>query len=165
VSPVFYLVAALTLVRTFIPLSILPRLPQFLLPPNGPTSRQRQSNPTAAALSFVRDLETFTGCSAATNSLPEFYIGPYREFMLNVRKEGKVGMVVVVCGEHEDDEEFKRDVLCDSELVRTLKEKDIMVWGADVRSREGYQGEPRPATWQIRLLTDSRSDTAAYDIP
>lgn len=60
--------------------------------------------------------------------------------MLNVRKEGKVGVVIVVCGEHEDDEEFKRDVLCDSELVRTFKEKDIMVWAADVRSREGYQG-------------------------
>ena len=74
-------------------------------------------------------------------TLPEFYIGPYREFLSNVRKEGKVGMVVLVCGEHEDDEEFKRDVLCDSELVRMVKEKDVMVWGADVRSREGYQGE------------------------
>ena len=60
--------------------------------------------------------------------------------MNQVRKEGKVGLVVLMCGEHEDDEEFKRDVLIDAELVRTLKEKDVMVWGADVRSREGYQG-------------------------
>lgn len=50
-------------------------------------------------------------------------------------------MVVLVCDEHEDDEEFKRDVICDPELVRFIKEKDIMVWGADIRSREGYQGE------------------------
>lgn len=60
--------------------------------------------------------------------------------MSNVRKEGKVGVVILVCGEHEDDEEFKREVLCDEELVRTFKEKDVMVWGADIRSREGYQG-------------------------
>ena len=51
-----------------------------------------------------------------------------------------MGVVILTCGEHEDDEEFKKDVLCDSELVRTLREKEVMVWGADVRSREGYQG-------------------------
>lgn len=50
-------------------------------------------------------------------------------------------MVVLVCGEHENDEEFKRDVLGDAELIRMLKEREIMVWGADIRSREGYQGE------------------------
>lgn len=53
-------------------------------------------------------------------------------------------MVVLVCDEHENDEEFKRDVICDQELVRFIKEKDIMVWGADIRSREGYQGMSFP---------------------
>lgn len=70
----------------------------------------------------------------------DFYIGSYREFLINVRKEGKMGCVILVCGEHEDDEEFKRDVLCDPELIRCFKEKEIMVWIADVRGREGYQG-------------------------
>jgi FAS-associated factor 2 len=75
--------------------------------------------------------------------MPEFYIGPYREFMTDVRKHGKIGLVVLVCGEHEDDEEFKRDVVCDPEFVKIIKDKDILIWGADVRSREGYQGEWR----------------------
>lgn len=55
-----------------------------------------------------------------------------------MRKQGKVGVVVLVCAEHEDDEEFKRDVLADPEFVKCLKEHDIMIWAADVAGREGY---------------------------
>ena len=128
-------------VRTFLPLSLVPRLPRFLLPPSFPTNPSyRTRDPTTTHLSFIRDLEQFTGSCTSAGGLPEFWIGPYREFLTAVRKEGKVGMVVLVCGEHEDDEEFKRDVLCDGELVQTLKDKDVMVWAQDIRSREGFQG-------------------------
>jgi FAS-associated factor 2 len=72
-----------------------------------------------------------------------------------VRKQAKIGMVVLVCGEHEDDEEFKRDVVCDPELVRFIKEKEIMVWGADIRSREGYQGMST-ITIQVWLQADDQ---------
>ena len=74
--------------------------------------------------------------------------------MLNVKKEGKVGMVVLVCGEHEDDEEFKRNVLCDAELISLLREKDVMIWGADVRSRDGYQGESALARDLLCIMLD-----------
>jgi FAS-associated factor 2 len=60
--------------------------------------------------------------------------------MLDIRKQGKVGVVILVSGEHEDDEEFKKEVLGDHELIRLLKEKDVLVWAQDVRSRDGYQG-------------------------
>ncbi|ORX39203.1 hypothetical protein BD324DRAFT_576880 [Kockovaella imperatae] len=128
-------------IRTFIPLSFLPHFPRALLPPARPTgsTTHRALDPTAESLAFIRDLEVYTGASAANRTLPDFYAGPYREFLSQVRKQGKVGLVVLMCGEHEDDEEFKRDVLIDSDLVRTLKDKDIMVWAADIRSREGYQ--------------------------
>ena len=82
--------------------------------------------------------------------MPDFYIGAYRDFLTDIRKEGKIGLVVLVCGEHEDDEEFKRDVLCDSELVRCIKENEIMVWGADIRDREGYQGGFHIRHWKIQ---------------
>lgn len=49
-------------------------------------------------------------------------------------------MVVLVCNEHEDDAQFKREVLADPELVRCVKEREMLVWGADIRTREGYQG-------------------------
>jgi FAS-associated factor 2 len=57
-----------------------------------------------------------------------------------IRKEGRVGLIVVTCGEHEDDEEFKRGVLGDREFARVMREKEVLLWGGDVRSREGYQG-------------------------
>ena len=81
----------------------LPHLPRYLRPPS-PTSSTSRTGPrdsTTSSLSFVRELETFTGCSAASGTLPEFWIGPYREFMIAIRKEGRIGLVILVCGEHE----------------------------------------------------------------
>ncbi|WWC91137.1 uncharacterized protein L201_006078 [Kwoniella dendrophila CBS 6074] len=136
------------IIRTFAPLSLLPRLPSFLLPPSSTTGNnygtphnftKSAMDPTTRSLRFIRELETFTRCSSSQGNLPDFYIGPYREFVQHLRKEGKLGLVILVSGEHENDEEFKKDVLTDEEFVRTLKEKDIVVWGADLSSREGYQ--------------------------
>ncbi|OCF42961.1 hypothetical protein I317_03182 [Kwoniella heveanensis CBS 569] len=134
------------LIRNFVPLSFLPRLPAFLLPPSTPSSstnlRPRPGpaqDPTTSSLRFIRELELYTRCSTSAGTLPDFYIGPYREFVQSLRTEGKLGLIVLVSGEHEDDEEFKRDVLADLELVRTLKEKEVVVWAADMSSREGYQ--------------------------
>lgn len=120
------------------PLSLLPHLPRFLLPPPSRAPPTGPRDPTTSSLRFVRDLETLTGGSSATGNLPDFFIGPYREFLAEVRKQGKVGAVVLVSSEHENDEEFKRDVLSDPELVKCLKDNDILVWGADISSREGY---------------------------
>jgi FAS-associated factor 2 len=131
----------LTVVSTLMPISFLRYMPRYLLPPSSAPTPRPPRDPTTVSLSFVRDLEQFTGCSAASGTMLDFWVGPYREFLTDVRKQAKIGMVVLVSEEHENDEEFKRDVLCDPELVRFVKEKDIMVWGADIRSREGYQGK------------------------
>jgi FAS-associated factor 2 len=86
----------------------------------------------------VRDLETLAGGNGATGTLPDFWVGSYRDFLGEVRKQGKVGLVVLVSSEHEEDEEFKRDVLADPEFIKCLKDNDIMIWAADRSSREGY---------------------------
>lgn len=44
--------------------------------------------------------------------------------------------------EHEDDAVFKKECLGDRELVRFLREKEVVVWAGDILSREGYQGAP-----------------------
>ncbi|RXK38477.1 hypothetical protein M231_04242 [Tremella mesenterica] len=128
-------------IRTFIPLSFLPRLPRFLRPPSSRSrpSKPAPQDPITTSLAFIKDLETLTSCSVASGTLPSFRTISYRDFVTEVRMQGKVGLVILVSGEHEDDEEFKKDVLCDGELIKTLKENGIMVWGADIRSREGYQ--------------------------
>ncbi|ORY33083.1 hypothetical protein BCR39DRAFT_521080 [Naematelia encephala] len=144
------------LIRTFMPLSFLPYLPPFLRPPSLAASSPRISSsrdPLTQSLDFIHDISSFTGCSPADGTLPDFYEGGYRDFLTHVRKEGKVGLVLLVCGEHEDDEEFKRDVLCDREFVRCLKDKEILIWGADIRSREGYQVSQTLLTTTYPALT------------
>nr|ODN78242.1 hypothetical protein L203_06164 [Cryptococcus depauperatus CBS 7841] len=135
VSGVWYFI-----IGTFMPLAWLPHLPQFLLPPTPgwPTGHLPQ-DPTTACLNFVRDLEVFTSSSSQDGTLPSFYVGPYREFLMHLRKEGVVGLVVLVSAEHEDDGEFKRGTLCDRDVVKTLKDEHVAVWAADISSREGYQ--------------------------
>lgn len=86
----------------------------------------------------MRDLESLTGGSAAAGTLPDLWVGAYRDFLSEVRRQGKVGIVVLMCSEHEDDEEFKRDVLADPEFIACLKDNDILIWAADISSREGY---------------------------
>ena len=138
-------------------------MPRFLLPPSAAPTPRPPRDPTTTSLAFVRDLEQFTGCSATSGTMLDFWVGPYREFLSDVRKQAKIGMVVLVCGEHENDEEFKRDILCDPELVRFIKEKEIMVWGADIRSKEGYQGMYNSFPIECSLM-DSFTDFTRYHI-
>ncbi|WVQ73594.1 hypothetical protein IAR50_003173 [Cryptococcus sp. DSM 104548] len=128
------------MIRTFLPLSFLPHLPSFLRPPS-PTQRlpRPPQDPTATSLAFVHELETLTSASTSLGTLPEFYVGPYREFLTHVRKEAVPGMVVLVSSEHEDDEEFKRGTLTDKDVVKALKDENVAVWAADISSREGFQ--------------------------
>lgn len=115
-------------------------------------------------------MESLTGGSATAGTLPEFYIGAYRDFLSTIRREGKIGLAIVVCGEHEDDDEFKRDVLADPEFVRTLKEHDVAVWATDVSSREGYmvaqtlQIVTYPALTFVSLLPVQNSSTPRLSI-
>lgn len=109
----------------------------------------------------MRELEALTGASQTAGSLPDFYIGSYRDFLSSVRREGRLGLIVLVSGEHDDDSEFKRDVLADPELSRALKENDISVWAADISTREGYmvsetlQATTYPALTFVSLLPTS----------
>jgi FAS-associated factor 2 len=109
----------------------------------------------------VRELEALTGASPASGGLPDFYIGSYREFLSSVRREGRVGLVTLVSSEHDDDNEFKRDVLADPDLTKALKEHDIAVWAADISTREGYmvsetlQVTTYPALTFVSLLPTS----------
>lgn len=53
-----------------------------------------------------------------------------------------MGLIVLVSEEHEDDESFKKGSLADKDVVQALRSEGVIVWAADISSREGYQGEP-----------------------
>jgi FAS-associated factor 2 len=98
--------------------------------------------PSARTKPFVQSLrEDYTSSPLESDQILDFYPGPYKEFLRSIRADPKLGVVILCCAEHEDDEVFKRDVLLNAELGRTFREKNIAVWGGDVREREAYQGQ------------------------
>ncbi|GAA6044043.1 hypothetical protein JCM8097_001387 [Rhodosporidiobolus ruineniae] len=71
--------------------------------------------------------------------LPRFFVGGYEAALRKARDERRVLVVVLTSEEHDADEGFKRDVLTNAELVKTLEEENVLVWGGDVGERDAYQ--------------------------
>ncbi|KAJ9115830.1 hypothetical protein QFC22_004971 [Naganishia vaughanmartiniae] len=137
-------------VRNVLPLGFLPYMPRFLLPPSGSSSGYSSSIPLSSRLPFVETLRQ----ECPDGYMPDFWRqggeedeneqgtragGTYKDFLNHLKEERKVGCVVLCCSDHEDDMEFKRNVLTNEEFVKCLRENDILIWGADIREREGYQ--------------------------
>jgi len=75
-----------------------------------------------------------------TKTLPDFFLGGYDAALKAAQRDARVLCVVLTSEEHDDVPAFRRDVLTDPELVRVLTDNHIIVWGGDVRERDGYQG-------------------------
>jgi len=73
-------------------------------------------------------------------TLPDFFVGGYDAALRLTQQEARVLCVILTCEEHDDVPPFRRDVLTDPELVRVLTDNNVIVWGGDVRDRDGYQG-------------------------
>jgi FAS-associated factor 2 len=75
-------------------------------------------------------------------TLPDFFVGGYDAALRLAQQEARILCVILTCEEHDDVPPFRKDVLTDPELVRVLTDNNIIVWGGDVRDRDGYQGMP-----------------------
>lgn len=142
-------------VRNLFPASLLRVLPRSILPagPGGSSS----GFGTLPLETLPESLRLLTGKDPS--DLPAFFDGTYKPFLRHVKDEGKIGLAILVSGLHEDDAEFKRNVLTDPDLLKCLREHDVVVWGADIREREGYQGASRETMrdyiWLIGYLFQS----------
>ncbi|GAA5900741.1 UBX domain-containing protein [Sporobolomyces salmoneus] len=134
----------------------------------GPSSRSSRHrtilSPSAASQKWVDSVQRLVSLSSTSSStgleigssqglsrrrgaangedgveLPDFYIGSYESALRKARDELRVLMVILTCEENERDEEFKLSVLTNSELVKSLKEENVIVWGGDVKERDAYQ--------------------------
>ena len=76
-----------------------------------------------------------------TKTLPDFLLGGYDAALRTAQREARVLCVILTSEEHDDVPAFRRDVLTDPEFVRVLTDNQMVVWGGDVRERDGYQGE------------------------
>ncbi|KAL4250158.1 UBX domain-containing protein [Abortiporus biennis] len=72
--------------------------------------------------------------------LPDFFLGSYEEFAKACANEldAKIGCVILVSDEHDDDAEFKRSTLTDPKFVGLMQSNNFLVWGGDVRDRDAW---------------------------
>ncbi|KAH8926296.1 hypothetical protein BT69DRAFT_1278953 [Atractiella rhizophila] len=139
-----------------------------ILRPRNPFSLTPRStlSPAAAAEHYIRFLEETTGhlhpestpvgtgtgvfgeggsglvqrkTGGTSKMLPEFLRCGYSEALQAAKDELKILMVVLSSAEHEDDEGFRKTVLTDQNLRRTISENDILVWGGDIKYRDAFQ--------------------------
>ncbi|KAG8738088.1 hypothetical protein FRC10_007299 [Ceratobasidium sp. 414] len=118
-------------------------------------------DPRTATMRWVRQLEEETGAvcvghekeaksdgeeesgkgkvSVKGGTLPNFFLGSYEEALRCAQRDPRVLCVVLVSEEHDDVAQFKRTVLANEEVVKTLTDNNFVVWGGDVRDREAYQ--------------------------
>ncbi|KAI1792217.1 hypothetical protein LXA43DRAFT_1007112 [Ganoderma leucocontextum] len=75
--------------------------------------------------------------------LPDFFLGAYEEFARTCQRELRIGCVVIVSDEHDDDAEFKRSTLTDPSFLRVIQENEILVWGGDIRDREAWSASQK----------------------
>ncbi|KAM0748068.1 hypothetical protein T439DRAFT_304402 [Meredithblackwellia eburnea MCA 4105] len=85
--------------------------------------------------SGLRSRESLGG---GRGGIPDFFVGGYEEALKKAKDELRILMVVLTCEEHDDDRDFKRNVLTDSELLRALTNEKILCWGGDIRERDAY---------------------------
>lgn len=140
---------------------VRPNLPSFSL--RFPSAQHtRVLDPRQAAEHFVRDLEEETGNTAtysvasgvqigpssmaststsspSRRSLPNFHIGSYESALSLAKEQMKPLLVVLISSEHDDAAAFKKETLCDTDLLTTLENKNFITWGGDVKYKDAYQ--------------------------
>lgn len=84
-----------------------------------------------------------------TKTLPDFFLGGYDAALRVAQRELRVLCVIITSEEHDDVPEFRKQVLTDPEFVKTITDNHILVWGGDVRERDGYQGIPDLVLYQL----------------
>ncbi|KAI9259668.1 hypothetical protein BDA99DRAFT_513889 [Phascolomyces articulosus] len=95
---------------------------------------QQRQDPRTVAARFLREFEIKYG-----ETHPEFYQGGYSQALENARRDLRFLLVVLQSDEHDDTEQFCRETLSSEELVDHMRQKNVLVWGGNVRESEAFQ--------------------------
>ncbi|KAH9916742.1 uncharacterized protein BXZ73DRAFT_53631 [Epithele typhae] len=111
-------------------------------------SSQTNGHSTASGVAGPSSLTTRPGPwegseSGESKLLPDFFLGSYEDFARTCQRELKIGCIVIVSEEHDDDAEFKRSTLTDPSFLRVIQENDMFVWGGDIRDRDAWQASQK----------------------
>lgn len=103
------------------------------------TTGEADTSPPTSSTSTLRRRNNTT---STTRHLLPFLKTSYTTALAKAKEEKKLLMIVLTCEEHEDDAVFKKTVLVDEELLKLVREENILCWGGDIKSKDGYEGLP-----------------------
>lgn len=114
------------------------------------TARARRSQaPRDTAARFIRLFEEEYGAETGL----EFFEGGYAQALELAKKELRFLLVVLQSDEHDDTTSFNRETLTHPDVVKFLKEREIILWAGSVQDSEAYQGTTAPLPTNAKNLT------------
>ncbi|RWS09369.1 FAS-associated factor 2-like protein [Dinothrombium tinctorium] len=99
-----------------------------------PDPRRIIVDPLSDVLKFVETFEQKYG-----NEHPVFYLGTYSQALNDAKKELKFLLVYLHSEQHQDTDDFCRNVLTHSEVVNYINRNNILFWACSVQLSEGYR--------------------------
>lgn len=87
----------------------------------------------------------------------EFFIGGYSQALEKARKDLLFMLVILLSEDHDDTPAFCRDTLTSTRVIDFLKEKNVLVWGGNVRESEAHKGK----TTSFFFLFETRGLTSS----
>eukprot|EP00842_Homolaphlyctis_polyrhiza_P005127 jgi/Hompol1/5615/HPOL_002009-RA len=70
---------------------------------------------------------------------PNFHPGTYTQALDSAKRDIKYFLAVLQSDEHDDTPKFSRDTLASDVFINFLSERNIVVWGGDVKETEAYK--------------------------
>ncbi|CDH57473.1 ubx domain protein [Lichtheimia corymbifera JMRC:FSU:9682] len=101
---------------------------------NRATSTQQRQDPRTVAARFLREFELKYG-----ETHIDFFQGGYSQALEIARRDLRFLLVVLQSDEHDDTDAFCRQTLTSNELIDYLQQKNVLVWGGNVRESEAFQ--------------------------
>ncbi|CAG8478610.1 10070_t:CDS:2 [Ambispora gerdemannii] len=93
----------------------------------------RNQDPRAAAAQFKREFEEKYGTIH-----PDFFEGSYAQALERAKRELQFLMVILQTDEHDHTARFNNETLTSQDLIRFLRDNDILVWVGNIRNKEAY---------------------------
>ncbi|TPX46924.1 hypothetical protein SeLEV6574_g02948 [Synchytrium endobioticum] len=112
-----------------------------LLPPrravtssSSPRRRPTSNDSQAAAARFLLNFEQTYG-----NRHPDFFQGTYSQALEQAKKDARCILAILHSEDHDDTETFCRTILTSNAFITFLVEKQVLIWGGDIREEEAFQ--------------------------
>ncbi|KAK6497533.1 hypothetical protein TWF481_011939 [Arthrobotrys musiformis] len=100
----------------------------------GASGNRRTLSPRDTASRFIREFEEDNGVT----NLPWFE-GGYAQALDLAKKDLKFLLVVLLSPEHDDTASYTKETLGNEEVVKFLRDRDVLLWGGSVADSEAYQ--------------------------